>query len=653
MSRPKDEGVSEPFVGIGKNQSTVVSQLNPPTETTNSKAVSWGQLFQIQVERCWKKPYSGAEAEKPVAAFTIRLKRDGTLEGAPIAEKEPSTPYLRLYQESALRALVACQPYDLPAALFNEWKYFAPVFTEKAAGVVSRTLQAVGTAPSSSTTKEQTKADDVLKHRDFFARSIDELWMVHGVTYPDNPDRNPTCFADRVYNDGSRFQLSRDLVKDELYIWFRDNTWEIKEPFGLNTSYSVRINIFNSRNQIIGGGDMKFSVLAKNVITLRRMAEKAFLEVLLRGDKLVFVMPGTVPNTTVTFNGAAKMITRTLSDCAKASRDIDNSRKNEEVPDLTVPAKARELTPGAQPATDSDIISTTRQDQQPPEPVATLIQLWGDANGRCRGGPGDAPATNSACSERERLGERLDGLDWCYGMQGQIGAEMSCHQCIADSLRPQRGKKAPIVSVNAQALEGNWYSDNVTVCSGIAGQTEGLLTFKSGHFIGYETDCNIRNSKVNGPFIALQMLCHSEGMQSRSSEIVEFLSDRQMRRTVLDQGKRHSFTLTRCSAKPQDDMPHNRPCDIAQDHPGNLNPDGGNAIMFGLCGLIEDLPTGKEPSRHHWWNAYNCGYQAYRQDKAFGVNPYHNDELETRWSAGWNDARKACRTGKGPFDSSR
>jgi hypothetical protein len=86
-------------------------------------------------------------------------------------------------------------------------------------------------------------------------------------------------------------------------------------------------------------------------------------------------------------------------------------------------------------------------------------------------------------------------------------------------------------------------------------------------------------------------------------------------------------------------------------NPGNLNPDGGNATMFGLCGVIEDLPKGQEPSRHHWWNAYSCGYQAYRQGKAFGVNPYHNDELETRWSAGWNDARNACQTGKGPFDS--
>jgi hypothetical protein len=98
------------------------------------------------------------------------------------------------------------------------------------------------------------------------------------------------------------------------------------------------------------------------------------------------------------------------------------------------------------------------------------------------------------------------------------------------------------------------------------------------------------------------------------------------------------------------EMPHSRRCDLAQDKPGNLNPDGGNAIMFGLCGGIEDLPVGESASRQHFWNAYNCGYQGFRQGKVFGANPYYNDELEVRWSAGWKDAQKACKSGRGPFD---
>jgi outer membrane biosynthesis protein TonB len=85
-------------------------------------SATWGALFQSQVERCWKKPYGGIESQNPEAAFSIRLKRDGTLEGMPIPEGTPATPYLRVYQESALRAIIECQPYNLPAAYFDEWR---------------------------------------------------------------------------------------------------------------------------------------------------------------------------------------------------------------------------------------------------------------------------------------------------------------------------------------------------------------------------------------------------------------------------------------------------------------------------------------------------------------------------------------------------
>ncbi|OCK62593.1 protein TolA [Bradyrhizobium sp. LMTR 3] len=94
-------------------------------------SATWGSMFQRQVERCWKKPYGGIESQKPEVAFAIRLKRDGTLEGSPVPEGVPATPFLRVYQESALRAIIECQPYRLPAAFYEEWKYFAPVFKEK------------------------------------------------------------------------------------------------------------------------------------------------------------------------------------------------------------------------------------------------------------------------------------------------------------------------------------------------------------------------------------------------------------------------------------------------------------------------------------------------------------------------------------------
>jgi hypothetical protein len=91
-------------------------------------SATWGRMFKDQVDRCWKPPYGGIESQNPLVAFDIKLRRDGTLETPPVPESTPTTPYLRVYQESALRAIIECQPYRLPPDLYDEWKYFTPEF---------------------------------------------------------------------------------------------------------------------------------------------------------------------------------------------------------------------------------------------------------------------------------------------------------------------------------------------------------------------------------------------------------------------------------------------------------------------------------------------------------------------------------------------
>jgi colicin import membrane protein len=95
-------------------------------------SATWGAMFRQQVERCWtNKPYAGLDDQRPEVAFIIRLKRDGALEGMPVPDGTPPTPYARAYADSALRAILRCQPYNLPAAYFEEWKAFTPVFQDR------------------------------------------------------------------------------------------------------------------------------------------------------------------------------------------------------------------------------------------------------------------------------------------------------------------------------------------------------------------------------------------------------------------------------------------------------------------------------------------------------------------------------------------
>ena len=104
--------------------------ISPATsqQTRQNHPADWAAMFQSQVGRCWKKLDSSADTQTANVAFRIRLKRDGTLEGAPDPEETVVTPDRRTYQENAARAIVECQPYQLPAEYYDEWKYFVPVF---------------------------------------------------------------------------------------------------------------------------------------------------------------------------------------------------------------------------------------------------------------------------------------------------------------------------------------------------------------------------------------------------------------------------------------------------------------------------------------------------------------------------------------------
>jgi outer membrane biosynthesis protein TonB len=94
-------------------------------------SATWGALFKEQVLRCWKKPYGDIETQLVQAEFSIKLKKDGSLEAMPVAQASPSSAFQRVFQESGLRAIIDCAPYQLPVVFFDEWKFFYPVFDSR------------------------------------------------------------------------------------------------------------------------------------------------------------------------------------------------------------------------------------------------------------------------------------------------------------------------------------------------------------------------------------------------------------------------------------------------------------------------------------------------------------------------------------------
>lgn len=55
-------------------------------------------------------------------------------------------------------------------------------------------------------------------------------------------------------------------------------------------------------------------------------------------------------------------------------------------------------------------------------------------NDRCRGGSGDDTDTWQACGARDYVGYLLSERGYCYGKDGQSGAEMEWHPCTEGSL---------------------------------------------------------------------------------------------------------------------------------------------------------------------------------------------------------------------------
>jgi len=99
------------------------------------------QLLQRQIYQCWTIPIGAAQPESLVIGITINFRRDGTLAGPPQLDdtSRMSEPFYRAAAENAVRAIIQCAPYQMPADQYDEWKTVDFEFDpSKAAGMSSQ-----------------------------------------------------------------------------------------------------------------------------------------------------------------------------------------------------------------------------------------------------------------------------------------------------------------------------------------------------------------------------------------------------------------------------------------------------------------------------------------------------------------------------------
>ena len=143
-------------------------------------------------------------------------------------------------------------------------------------------------------------------------------YMVYGVTGEKNPRNNPACYAEVTWRDGSKFQLIRDLDDGELYIWFKNNSWNINDQSG---RYNMRIN-FEKNGRITSGLDFQYNLINKNTIVIRNIKKEMFLPLFSNGSKMLFVMPGSIQNAEVSLEGSTRALSE-ISNCVDRSVDVN------------------------------------------------------------------------------------------------------------------------------------------------------------------------------------------------------------------------------------------------------------------------------------------------------------------------------------------
>jgi colicin import membrane protein len=93
-----------------------------PNANSNQLSASEIDAFKRRLHNCWSAP-PGADSKNVVVPITIRLKTDRTLAAPPQVEMRATDPYSRALIESAVRAIIACQPYTMfSLPNYESWK---------------------------------------------------------------------------------------------------------------------------------------------------------------------------------------------------------------------------------------------------------------------------------------------------------------------------------------------------------------------------------------------------------------------------------------------------------------------------------------------------------------------------------------------------
>ncbi len=109
--------------GGGTAGATEAASLGSRTGNNNVKmTVSELDALRGQIARCWNPPVGAAGASDLAVRLQFNLSMAGEVEGSPRVINSSGNPSFRAASDSAVRAVMRCQPYTLPAEKYDAWR---------------------------------------------------------------------------------------------------------------------------------------------------------------------------------------------------------------------------------------------------------------------------------------------------------------------------------------------------------------------------------------------------------------------------------------------------------------------------------------------------------------------------------------------------
>ncbi|WP_137388163.1 hypothetical protein [Rhodoligotrophos defluvii] len=80
------------------------------------------EWLRSQIQRCWNPPTGVMDAPNLVVKLRIGFNIDGTVAGDPVVTNTGSSPLFQVAADAAVRAVLRCQPYQMPQEKYDSWR---------------------------------------------------------------------------------------------------------------------------------------------------------------------------------------------------------------------------------------------------------------------------------------------------------------------------------------------------------------------------------------------------------------------------------------------------------------------------------------------------------------------------------------------------